>query len=364
MFSILNRHIFTSISLGLLLAVIMFLTLAILLGFVAQINSVGRGDFTILSAVFYTVLTIPKIIFDYFPVSAVVGVMIGLGALAANSELIIIQSAGASRIKIARTTIITLIIWLVPMSLMGEYIVPTAKIMAESYKSSKISKNVGLGLNSGVWIRDGNVIFNATPVGNVYDIRGKNISMHDVTVYMLDDKLQVVKVSKAEKATHKGDNWELYNIEVTEFVESGVITKHINKQIWPSRIEPEILSITHSRPKSLSIRDILKYKNFHENKQNIPVKYEIALWSKYSYPLIVVTTVLTGLPFLFGLLRSGGFGARLLTGVMLGLVLYLLNRMLTNVGEVFYIHPIIVTALPSAVISVVALWYLVRKKQA
>ncbi|MCF6288509.1 MAG: LPS export ABC transporter permease LptG [Proteobacteria bacterium] len=358
MTSMINRYIFKSISFGIILAVLMFLTLDVLIGFIQQINAVGKGDFTVGSALFYTLLIIPSKILNIFPVSSVVGVMIGLGALAASSELVVIQSAGVSRLKLAWMTISALFIWLLPITLMGEFVVAPTKLMAESYRSAKISKDIGLGIKSGVWIRDGNVIFNAKPLNNIYDSKKQNIEMSDVTVYELDEKLQVIKVSKAQKAVHKGTSWELFNLEVTEFVQAGVISKKIDTQIWPSRIEPEILSITHSRPKDLSIRDIIKYKKFQSGKQDIPIKYDIALWSKLAFPLLVIATALSGMPFLFGLLRSGGFGQRLIIGVMLGIVIYLLNSTLLNVGEVFKVNPFIVTTLPSILIIVCVLLYL------
>lgn len=358
MFSTLNRYIFKSISSGLILSVMMFLTLDILIGFIQQINVVGKGDFTIGSAVFFTLITIPSKIYGMFPLSSVVGVMIGLGALAARSELVVMQSSGISRLKIAWLTIMTLIIWLVPISFMGEYVVPSTTLKAESYRNSKLNKDTGLGANTGVWIRDGNIIFNAQPINNNNDNGVNNIIMNHVTVYELDDKLQVIKVSKAEKAIHHGKSWELYNLEVTEFVDSGVATQLIEKQSWDSRIEPNILNIASARPKDLSIRDILKYKKFKADKENTPIKYNIALWSKFSYPLLVIATALTGLPFLFGLLRSGGFAQRLLIGVVLGIVLYLLKWTLLGAAEVFHIHPFIVTALPSSVILLWVLWLL------
>jgi len=258
---------------------------------------------------------------------------------------------------------LTLFIWLLPMTLMGEFVVPPATLTAESYRSAKMNKDMGLGLNSGVWIRDGNIIFNAKPIGNHYDTRKNNITMNDVTVYELNDKLQIIKVSKAKSAKHQGQTWELSDIQVTEFVSSGVKTRNLSHQSWPSRIEPDILSITHSRPKHLSIRDILKFKKFQTDKTHVPIKYDIALWSKISYPLLVIATSLTGLPFLFGLVRSGGFGQRLLIGVMLGLVLYVLNNSLRNVAEVFHIHPLFVTVLPSSVILFLSLWVLNPKNK-
>lgn len=358
MISTLNWYMFRSISLGIILAVAIFLSLEILIGFISQVSDVGKGDFTIGSALFYTMLTIPHSIYQNFPVSSVVGIMLGLGAMAASSELVVVQSSGVSRLKIAAIAVVTLFVWLLPMSFMGEYVVPPAKLLAESFRATKLNKDVGLGVNSGVWIRDGNIIFNATPVGSGFDEKSKNIVMNNVTVYELDEKLKVIKVSKAAKATHKIDSWELQEIEVTEFVEQGVITHKLESQLWPSRIEPEILGITHSRPKNLSIRDIVKYKKFKVDKENIPIKYDIALWSKITYPLLVIATALTGLPFLFGLLRSGGFGQRLLIGVMLGIVFNLTNRALLNVGEVFNVHPVIVTVIPSAFMVFITLWIL------
>lgn len=357
-FSILNKYIFKSISSGLILSVMMFLTLDVLIGFIQQINAVGKGDFTIGSAVFFTLLSIPAKIYGMFPLSSVVGVMIGLGALAARSELVVMQSAGISRLKIAWLAVVTLVIWLVPIALMGEYIVPSTALKAESYRSTKLNKDTGLGENTGVWIRDGNIIFNAQPINNGVTEDLDNIVMNNVTVYELDDKLQVIKVSKAESAIHKGNSWELNKLEVTQFLDSGIATEIIDKKSWESRIKPNILNIASARPKDLSVRDILKFKKFQSEKENTPIKYDIALWSKLSYPLLVIATALTGLPFLFGLLRSGGFGQRLLIGVLLGIVFYLLKWTLLNVAEVFHIHPFVVTALPSVIILLFIIWLL------
>lgn len=349
-FSTINIYLFKTISLGIVVAIMILLTLDVLISLIQQLNAVGKGDFTVGSAIYFTFLTIPRKIFDNFPVSSVVGVMIGLGSLAAKSELVVIQSAGISKLRMALITFMVLLVWLIPMSLMGEYVVPKAHIVSESYRNTKLTKGVGLGINSGVWVRDGQVIFNAMPLNSIKDSKTNAITLKDVTVYELDEKLKVIKVSKAKKAQHVGDAWLLEELEVTEFVANGVETTTLSSQSWPSRIKPEILNISYTRPKYLSVRDILKYKEFQKNRVDIPVKYNIALWAKLSYPLIVIATAFSGLPFIFGLVRSGGFGQRLLIGVMLGLVLYLANRTLQNMGEVFQMHPIMITVVPSLII--------------
>lgn len=360
--SLINVYLFKNISRGIVFAILILLTLDILISMIQQLGAVGKGDFTIGSALYFTFLTIPRKIFDNFPVSSVMGLMIGLGSLASNSELVIMQTSGLSRLRIAIVTLFTLIVWLVPISLMGEYVVPKAHIVSESFRNAKLAKGVGLGINSGVWVRDGSVIFNAKPLNSIKDSRTKSVTLKDVTVYELDESLKVIRVSKAKQAKHSDNAWQLENIEVTEFVKTGVTTKTIPNQTWPSRIKPEILNISYTRPKYLSVRDIMKYKEFQKDKDHIPVKYNIAFWAKLSYPLIVLATALTGLPFVFGLVRAGGFGQRLLLGVMIGLILYLTNRTLQNMGEVFQMHPILITAVPSLfIIATVGLILSIRK---
>jgi len=52
------------------------------------------------------------------------------------------------------------------------------------------------------------------------------------------------------------------------------------------------------------------------------------------------------LAFVFGSLRSGGAGGRLVIGVVIGLAYYLASETLANSGQVFNLNPIIVNWLP------------------
>jgi len=66
------------------------------------------------------------------------------------------------------------------------------------------------------------------------------------------------------------------------------------------------------------------------------------------------------LAFVFGSLRAGGAGARLMTGVVIGLAYYLASEMLANSGQVFNLNPVLITWLPSLVLLAVTGYALAR----
>jgi lipopolysaccharide export system permease protein len=66
------------------------------------------------------------------------------------------------------------------------------------------------------------------------------------------------------------------------------------------------------------------------------------------------------LAFVFGSLRTGGAGGRLMIGVIIGLGYYLASETLANSGQVFNLNPILVTWVPSVTLTAVTVFALMR----
>jgi len=66
------------------------------------------------------------------------------------------------------------------------------------------------------------------------------------------------------------------------------------------------------------------------------------------------------LAFVFGPLRTGGAGARLMIGVVIGLAYYLASEMLANSGQVFNFEPAVIAWLPSVTLAIVTVFALHR----
>jgi lipopolysaccharide export system permease protein len=242
---------------------------------------------------------------------------------------------------------------------MGEYVAPAGDQMAQQFRNEQVSQGKATSASNAIWLRDGDVILRTNHMAELA-LKG-TYELKDVTVFALKDK-KLTQVSDAESATFENNHWTLKNLKVSTFSDTGVKTSMVEQQQWESRIQPEILNISTTRPKYLSIRDIKKFQQFSAKTGSLQSAYHIAWWSKMTFPLLVIATGLCGIVMLFGQIRSSGFAQRLVVGIVIGVVVYLLNKTLLNYGEVYHVHPFWVTLLPSMMLTVSLLWVLSGKR--
>jgi lipopolysaccharide export system permease protein len=94
----------------------------------------------------------------------------------------------------------------------------------------------------------------------------------------------------------------------------------------------------------------------HLRRNNLDARlYEIGYWSRIARLCAVVVVALLALPFVFGPLRSTGAGTRTVIGVLLGVVFFLIERVVENGGQLFNVNPALAGWLPTAVIGVCTL---------
>jgi len=108
-------------------------------------------------------------------------------------------------------------------------------------------------------------------------------------------------------------------------------------------------------PDSLSLSDLQGYiQVLQERKQNAR-SYALAFWQKICLPVTTGAMVLLSLTFIFGSTRKRNASQRIFFGMLVGVVFYLSNQIVGNLGLVFDLPPLFTTLAPVSVILVVAL---------
>jgi lipopolysaccharide export system permease protein len=72
--------------------------------------------------------------------------------------------------------------------------------------------------------------------------------------------------------------------------------------------------------------------------------------------------VLLAIPFVLGSLRSAGAGTRMLMGLVAGIALFLLQRLIESGTVVFDLNPVLLAWLPTALLATVSLLLLARAR--
>ncbi|TRX53869.1 LPS export ABC transporter permease LptG [Thalassomonas sp. M1454] len=345
---------------GRIIATTTFLTLAVLVSvstiikFVEQMRYIGRGNYELIHAGLFSLYSVPRDIEIFFPMAALVGGLIGLGMMASNSELVVMQAAGLSKVQIIKSVMKTAAILIVMSMLVGEFLAPKGEATAREVKAKAISSGSLISSSSGVWAKDGEFIVNIAEVLDTGTLKG-------IAIYKFNDNLKMQTWLTAEKANFVGDHWLLHGISTAHFSDDRINTINEDSRQWKSSLTPDKLGVVTVKPESLSIRGLVSYLDYLDKNQQDNSRYMLAFWRKVMQPITVAVMLLVALSYIFGPLRSTSMGARIMMGIGTGIVYDFANRMFGSITLTFDLPPFFGATLPSVLFVVVAVYLLQRK---
>lgn len=94
---------------------------------VDQLRLVGRGTYSMMDAGIYVLFLVPRDIEMFFPMAVLLGALIGMGMLASNSELVVMQASGMSRLQITMSAMKTAVPLMLLVMVLGEWGAPIAE---------------------------------------------------------------------------------------------------------------------------------------------------------------------------------------------------------------------------------------------
>ncbi|WP_044470671.1 LPS export ABC transporter permease LptG [Mannheimia massilioguelmaensis] len=355
MMNTLDRYIGKSI-LGTIFATLLTLVgLSAIIKFVEQFRSVGKGTYDSLQAVLYTILTMPKDIETFFPMAALLGALIALGNLASRSELIVMQSAGFSRLKIGLAVMKTALPLVLITMVIGEWGIPQTEQFARDMRSKALAGGKMLSVKNGVWAKDGNDFIYVQQVKD-------GVQLRNIYIYSFNDKRELQRVSHANNASYEKGKWILKQVNESQISKDEIKNSNFVNRNWETSLTPDKLGIFSVRPTSLSISGLSNYIAFLKETGQDSKKFELTYWRKLFQPISVGVMMLLALSFIFGPLRGVTAGARIVTGICFGFLFYVVNEIFGPLSLVYNVTPIMGALMPSALFLVITWWLLSRKR--
>ncbi len=310
--------------------------------FIQELTDVG-GKYRVTVAALYVALSLPGRAYEILPVAALIGTLFALSQLVVNSEYTVMRVSGMSMNNMAVSLARIGITLSVCTFLLGEVVAPITEQAAQRlrFKATTSDNVVAKAFRSGFWLKDANKFV------NVSHIMPETV-IHEVEIYEFDDRFRLQSISHAMRGDYQRDDlWLLRDVVRTHFDETRTSVSEIAEIEWRSVLRPSILSVLMVVPEQLAIWDLYSYlQHLRANKQET-IRYEIALWQKIIYPFAVLVMMVLALPFANFEVRSGGIGARIFTGIMLGLGFHLANRLFGHLGLLNAWPPLMSALLPT-----------------
>lgn len=306
----------------------------LLLAFAGELQDVGKESYTLSHAVLFTLLTVPRRLYEVFPYVALIGPLLALGGLAARSELTVMRAVGLSKLQIGLAALLPLLVLTAVMMLDIETLGPAGEQRAQELANSK-SKQLIMARYSGLWAREGDIFFNARS-GMPRNQGGKRwIELNDVRLFQFDPAGRLLSLAHARSAEHSQDGWTLHQVERTHFQANSLRVEQREREHWRTQLDDQSLEATLARPRYLTSEELSRNIDYFKRNQLDAVKFEAAYWARWFYPLKVIALCLAALPFAFSSVRAGGFGKRLFLGILIGIGYVLAERLFVNLADVY-----------------------------
>jgi lipopolysaccharide export system permease protein len=343
--NILDRYLYRTVLLYTLMAMGVLLALGGLVTFISQQGDIGIGSYSAADAFLFTLLNMPQQAFELLPIGAMIGALMGLGNLAAGSELVVTRASGVSVWRVAWPVGLAGITLALIMFGIGEYAAPSMGQFAKREKTISKLADVSFAGTSSAWVKDGNRILRVQ-TGEVDSAFG------GVSVFELDGPTRLRSIERATRiSVADPGKWRLHNVATSRFEKDKVEGETVNELTMQSTVNPEFLGLAATDPQMLTLRGLASYIDHLRRNSLETASYEIGYWSRIARLFAVIVVTLLALPFVFGPLRTTGAGTRSVIGVMLGVVFFLVTRTVENGGQLFNLNPALVGWLPTAVIG-------------
>lgn len=336
------------------------LGLDVVLAFAGEFGSVGKGGYTINHAIAATCLSIPWRLYNLFPTAAVIGAMLGLGQLAATSELTALRALGLSRRRLTASVAFSLTLLTLLMVADGETLAPWGEERGQSIKSMRNTDMV-MAQYSGLWAREGEMFLNARTGEQKVKDGDRWLELHGVRLFQFEDDGRLQSIANVETAEHRPGGWLLRNVERTTFGPKSVRRAKVAEEHWQSGLDEAALAASVTSPHnmgSLELRDSIAYRK--RNRLDAG-EFEEVYWGRWFYPFNVLALCLAAIPFAFGTLRSGGYGKRVFLGIVFALGFWMLQQMFSKLAGIYRFDYRIAYALPPLIMLSVS-GYLFKRR--
>lgn len=351
--SLLTTYLMRTIVSSTLMVLLVLLALGGLFEFIGQLEDT-QADYGVAQALLFALLRLPQLSFEMLPIAALIGSLLGLGALATNSEIIVMRTAGLSVARLAGMVAVAGVVMMVLTGLIAEFIGPPLDFFARTMRDEARAGHERTDTGNAAWVKDGNVILHLDRINTEYNFGG-------IYLYRFNDDDTLDSIARAENAgIDESDRWILENYRETRFQDDGVQAVEASLAVESFEIDSELLGITLVKPISLSGRGLVSYINYLKRNDLNADRYETELWTRISQTVTVIIMPVLALAFVFGSLRSSGAGGRLMLGVLIGLAYFLASEMLANSGQVFNLNPAIIAWVPMSFLLIVTVFALSR----
>lgn len=359
---ILPRYVIRSALFAMTGAVVGLWLLQIIFAYLSELENLSQ-TYTYLDALRFILYRSPYFLVEFIPTGALLGAVIGLGLLAANSELVVMRASGVSIYGIIGHAMLPAFLFVVISLALNQFILPITNQKA-SQIATHTTTNDRLFTVNGYWA------VNETEQGQqiVYISYANSDGKLGLTKrYHLDKRANLTGLTYAGSGVFQGQTDDDYEWQLNDMVQltidkMGVSDGFHAHKILSLPLAPSDVHLLTKEAEDLSLTDLYAHHKLMHHQGRRSLRHEVVFWQKLLSPFAVLSLVLVASSFVFGSLRSQGLGLRIVMALLTGLLFSYLTDLTGFVALATGFSPFFMALLPIIISAGVGVYLLQRRQ--
>ena len=283
----------------------------------------------------YVGLRVPQLVAFILPFSVLLGTLITLTTLNANSEVVIFKSAGISAHQILAPLVLAAFGIAVVNFVFNERVLVKSNAALTAWQAVNYGTVPPTSTTvSDAWVRGGDDLIHAATVTG----SGANTRLGEVTIYDREVN-KLLQVVQATSAVPIPGGWRLSNARAFDVAKG---TQRVVPSLdFPTSVIPTQFTTIAVKPDFVPFWDLVRDIG-QQRAAGKPVNALIAAANhKISGPLSAVLMPLLGAVAAFGLARSGKLFLRAVIGMFLGFAFFVADNFMVAMGNFGTVPPLL-----------------------
>ena len=355
--TILDRYLAKEILKCLVIVLAVVLGLYVIVEFFNKADNFMEAGLPVSRLIRYLQLKLPLIIVQITPIGVLLAVLVALGLMNKNNEIIALKGGGGSVYFLLRAVLSIAVLLSIVLFFLSEIVVPITISKANRIWLAEVKNEPALlTRQKNIWIKQNRTIY------FIKYFNPQNNSMSGVALNYFDDEFNLSKRVDASSALYKKGKWTFYDIMQQEL---NAETRTYDMQYYPQRtvkidIQPEDLKRVFKKSEEMNIAELFSYIREVESEGYNATAFKVDLHARFALPVLTVIVCIIGIGIAVKRKGREGPSVSIALGALMAFLYWVLHSFCLSLGYGGLLPPFVAAWISNIIFSCYAVLNLIN----
>lgn len=335
--TILYRYVTREILSCFFIVLVAVMGIYVAIDFVDKIDNFMEAGVPASRCVVYLLYKLPFIFVQIAPVGFLLSILVALGLMSKNNEIIALKSCGIGISPLLKPAVVLGIVFCGVLFVLAQTIVPVFMVKADQIWLHEVrKKNIYASRTNDIWIRA------ARQIIHIKQYEPKEKRVVGITIYSFDKHFRLIGRIDAESGVYAAGRWQLNDVVLQVFDKDGNVRQHSLQTTRTADIDlaPADLAKAAKETEEMGLAELKRYIEKAEREGYPATRYRVDYQSEIAAPFVCIFLSVLGVGIaLRGKLREG-LPLSITYGLSIAFIYWIFNSFCISLGYAEMLPPV------------------------